>query len=173
MRLFGAFERLVDVYPAAEPETPPRGFFAFLWQCTRGVRPWILWMTVCTAITGAFEASAVLGARRRGRLARNGATAAADERARRALLLLGRDSPGQPARVALQTLLKHQALAGNLPMLLRWSFHRHMLGQSLAFYADEFAGRVAPKVMQTALAVRDVWMLLADIIVFVVIYVAR
>ncbi len=45
-----------------------------------------------------------------------------------------------------------------------------MLGQSLSFYQDEFAGRVATKVMQTALAVRDTWMICADIMVFVIIY---
>ena len=55
-------------------------------------------------------------------------------------------------------------------MRLRWNFHRLMLGQSMQFYQDEFAGRVATKVMQTALAVRDAWMILADLIVFVVIY---
>ena len=37
----------------------------------------------------------------------------------------------------------------------------------MSFYQDEFAGRIATKVMQTALAVRDVWMILADILVFV------
>jgi hypothetical protein len=42
-----------------------------------------------------------------------------------------------------------------------------MLGQSLAFYQDEFAGRVAAKVMQTALAVRDTTFILTDILVFV------
>ena len=45
-----------------------------------------------------------------------------------------------------------------------------MLAQSLSFYQDEFAGRVAAKLMQTALAVRDTWMILADIMVFVLIY---
>jgi ATP-binding cassette subfamily B multidrug efflux pump len=55
-------------------------------------------------------------------------------------------------------------------MLLRWNFHRLMLQQSMHFYQDEFAGRVATKVMQTALAVRDVWMIVADILVFVLIY---
>jgi ATP-binding cassette subfamily B multidrug efflux pump len=40
----------------------------------------------------------------------------------------------------------------------------------MAFYQDEFAGRMATKVMQTALAVRDTWMIVADILVFVVIY---
>ena len=56
-------------------------------------------------------------------------------------------------------------------MRLRWNFHRLMLGQSMSFYQDEFAGRIAAKVMQTALAVRDVVdRSLADILVFVVIY---
>jgi len=45
-----------------------------------------------------------------------------------------------------------------------------MLGQSMAFYQDEFAGRVSAKVMQTALAVRDTVLLVTDILVFVVIY---
>jgi ATP-binding cassette subfamily B multidrug efflux pump len=45
-----------------------------------------------------------------------------------------------------------------------------MLGQSMGFYQDEFSGRVAAKVMQTALAVRDSWMIVADILVFVLIY---
>jgi ATP-binding cassette subfamily B multidrug efflux pump len=55
-------------------------------------------------------------------------------------------------------------------MRLRWNFHRMMLGQSMGFYQDEFAGRIATKVMQTALAVRDTWMILTDILVYVVIY---
>jgi ATP-binding cassette subfamily B multidrug efflux pump len=72
--------------------------------------------------------------------------------------------------LGLQTLLKHQSLAGNFPMRMRWNFHRLMLNQSMSFYQDEFAGRVSAKVMQTALAVRDVWFIVADIMVFVVIY---
>jgi len=55
-------------------------------------------------------------------------------------------------------------------MLLRWNFHRLMLGQSMSFYQDEFAGRVATKVMQTALAVRDSVMIVTDILVFVSVY---
>ena len=55
-------------------------------------------------------------------------------------------------------------------MRLRWNFHRWMLAQSMRFYQDEFAGRVATKVMQTALAVRDVWFMVGEILVFTVIY---
>ena len=55
-------------------------------------------------------------------------------------------------------------------MRLRWNFHRLMLGQSLSFYQDEFAGRVSAKVMQTALAVRDTVMTIADMLVYVAVY---
>ena len=55
-------------------------------------------------------------------------------------------------------------------MRMRWNFHRLLLNQSMNFYHNEFAGRVAAKVMQTALAVRDLWFILADILIYVVIY---
>jgi ATP-binding cassette subfamily B multidrug efflux pump len=89
---------------------------------------------------------------------------------RATLLLLGGILAASVLLVALQTILKHQALAANFPMRLRWNFHRLMLGQSMSFYQDEFAGRVATKVMQTALAVRDTWFTVGDILVFTLIY---
>ena len=86
------------------------------------------------------------------------------------ILLLGSILFGSTLLVAVQSLIKQQGLAGNFAMRLRWVFHRNMLAQSLSFYQDEFAGRVATKVMQTALAVRDTWMIVADMVVFIVIY---
>jgi ATP-binding cassette subfamily B multidrug efflux pump len=67
-------------------------------------------------------------------------------------------------------VLRFNVLAGNFPMRLRWLFHRHLLGQSMSFYQDEFAGRISTKLMQTALAVRDVWFIGADILVYVTVY---
>jgi ATP-binding cassette subfamily B multidrug efflux pump len=74
------------------------------------------------------------------------------------------------AFAALQALFKYQGVFGNFPMRLRWNFHRLMLEQSMGFYQDEFAGRIATKVMQTSLAVRDTWLIVTDIMVYVVIY---
>jgi ATP-binding cassette subfamily B multidrug efflux pump len=168
--LLRAFEKLVYPYPDADPVTPPKGFLAFLWACTHGLRRYILAMTLCTALIGVFEAFlfSVLGRIVDWLTHVEPAHLWADERG--TLLLLAGVLFASPLVVALQTLLKHQTLAGNFPMLLRWNFHRLMLGQSMSFYQDEFAGRVATKVMQTALAVRDTWMIVADILVFVVIY---
>jgi ATP-binding cassette subfamily B multidrug efflux pump len=164
------FESLLTPYPEGAPETPPAGFFAFLWACSQGMRPFILGMTLCTAVIGAFEA---LLFAMMGRIVDWLATVAPSQlwvEERGTLLLLGAVLAGSVILVALQTILKHQTLAANFPMRLRWNFHRLMLGQSMSFYQDEFAGRVAAKVMQTALAVRDTWFTVADILVFTVIY---
>ena len=164
------FENLVQPYPDSKPQIPPRGFFAFLWAATRGLRPFIFLMTLCTALIGAFEALlfSMLGhiVDWLGKVEPN----LLWEQERGSLLLLAGVLLASPLVVALQTFIKHQTLAANFPMLLRWNFHRLMLDQSMSFYQDEFAGRISTKVMQTALAVRDVWMILADILVFVVIY---
>ena len=168
--MFRWFENRVTPYPEAVPQAPPKGFFAFLWACSEGLRPFIFVMTFCTAIIGAFEALlfAMLG-----RIVDwlghvQPSQLWIEERG--SLLLLAGILAASPLLVALQALLKYQTLSANFPMRLRWNFHRLMLGQSMSFYQDEFAGRVAAKVMQTALAVRDTWLTIADIMVFITVY---
>ena len=168
--MFRWFEQRVNPYPEAPPATPPQGFFAFMWACAEGLRGYILVMALCTAVIGVFEALlfAMLG-----RVVDWLSTVAPSQlwtQERGSLLLLAGILAASPLLVALQAMLKYQALSPNFPMRLRWNFHRLMLGQSMSFYQDEFAGRVAAKVMQTALAVRDTWLSITDILVFIVIY---
>ena len=168
--MYSFFEKLVSPYPDRPPPPLPRGLFAFLWTCARGTRRYIAAITVLTAVIGAFEAGlfSMLGAVVDW-LAKVPPAKLWDEQGSK-LLLLGGIIAGSTGLVGLQSLIRRQSLAGNFAMRLRWDFHRNMLAQSLSFYQDEFAGRVAAKVMQTALAVRDGWMILADILVYVVIY---
>ena len=77
---------------------------------------------------------------------------------------------GLPVAGLLSSLIIHQTLLGNLPMSARWRMHRQLLGQSMSFFADEFAGRISTKMMQTALAVREAVMKLLDILVYVLVY---
>ena len=164
------FETRVDPYPETPPSPPPKGFMAFVWAGTRGMRPWLLAMTLLTASIGAFEA---LLFNMMGGIVDWLSTTPKEQlwtQQRGHLLALAAILMASPVIVWLHTTLKHQTLAGNFPMRLRWVFHRLMLSQSLSFYQDEFAGRVAAKVMQTALAVRDTCFILGDILVFVIIY---
>ena len=168
--LLAYFERLVDPYPEAETQPPPKGVLPFVWACSAGVRRFVLAMTLLTATIGAFEALlfAVLGHVVDWLSHVEPTQLWAQERDK--LLLLGVVLVASPVLVMLQAALKYQALFGNFPMRLRWNFHRMMLAQSMGFYQDEFAGRVAAKVMQTALGVREVITIVTDILVFVVIY---
>src|SRR5690625_7268835 len=75
-----------------------------------------------------------------------------------------------PITVFFHSVLIHQSLAGNYPMAIRWQAHRYLLGQSASFFQDEFAGRIATKVMQTALAGRETVMRLLDIAVYILVY---
>ena len=52
-------------------------------------------------------------------------------------------------------LIKNQIIAGPVANRVRWQTHRYVLRQSLGFFQNDFAGRVANKVMQAAPALRD------------------
>jgi len=170
--MFRWFENLVNPFPSQSINATPKSFWAFAWGCTQGLRPYILGMTLLTGVIGAFEALlfAMMGKVVDWLSKIPPGQLWAQEKNH--LLLLAVVLLFSTVFIGLQTLLKHQTLAGNFPMRLRWNFHRLMLNQSMSFYQDEFAGRVSAKVMQTALAVRDVWFIVADILVFVIIYFA-
>lgn len=168
--MFKWFETRIDAFPAQEISIPPSKLFAFVWSATEGMRGYLLAMTVLTAIIGGFEAILFAMMGRIVDWLNQTQPQLLWAHHQDNLLLLGAILLISPMLVATQTMIKHQTLAGIFPMRLRWNFHRLMLSQSMSFYQDEFAGRVASKVMQTALAVRDMWFILADIMVFVTIY---
>ncbi|MDB5777501.1 MAG: ABC-type transport system, ATPase and permease component [Herbaspirillum sp.] len=169
--MFRLFEKLLPPFPDALFKPPPATLLPFIWSCTRGVRKYIVAMTLFTAAIGAFEALLFAAMGRIVDLLSKSQPALLWSQHQNALLALAAILIGSVVLVALQTMFKHQVLAGNFPMMLRWNFHRLMLNQSMGFYQDEFAGRIAAKVMQTALAVRDIFMVVGDILVFVVIYI--
>jgi ATP-binding cassette subfamily B multidrug efflux pump len=78
----------------------------------------------------------------------------------------------QPGLAMLADSVENQGLRGNFAMRIRWQAHRYMLRQSMVFFENEFAGRVATKVMQAALGVRDVVMKLTQVISWVAVFVA-
>jgi ATP-binding cassette subfamily B multidrug efflux pump len=168
--LFRLFEKLLHPYPDAEPPLPPKGFFAFVWACTTGLRGYIASLAALSAVIAAYEAFlfAMLGymVDWLGRVqpanlwAEQGPT----------LWLLGGVLLASTGVIALQTIVKHQTLAINFPLRLRWNFHRLMLGQSMAFYSDEFAGRITTKVMQTALSVREMIFTSTDVLIGIGVY---
>ncbi|HKG72705.1 MAG TPA: ABC transporter ATP-binding protein [Aestuariivirgaceae bacterium] len=75
-----------------------------------------------------------------------------------------------PILKLLYEAVVHTGLLGNFGMRTRWQAHRYVLRQSLEFFQSDFAGRVATKVMQTALGVRDTIMTATEVLLYVAIY---
>ena len=169
-KIFSWFESRIDPYPEAAPKTPEKGLWRFIWSNIEGVRKWIAVLAVFTVGVGIMEA---LMFQFMGKVVDWLGTYTPQtlfaEKGHALISMMA-----MVAFFAVWTFfassVRLQTLQGVFPMRLRWNFHRLMLGQSLGFYQDEFAGRVSAKVMQTALALRDVVMTVADMVVYVLVY---
>ncbi|PBB99348.1 ABC transporter ATP-binding protein [Mesorhizobium sp. WSM3862] len=169
--MFRWFEKRLDPFPAAEPVEPPKTLVAFCVHYTRGAWPYILVDAVLVAAIALAEAwmFGFMGRIVDWLSAQNRETFLETERwklAGMAFIVLF----ALPGTVWLHSLLNQQTLMGNYPMRIRWQVHRYLLKQSMAFYQDEFAGRIATKLMQTALAVRECVIKLIDVLNYVVVY---
>ncbi|MFT5707177.1 MAG: ATP-binding cassette subfamily B multidrug efflux pump [Oceanospirillaceae bacterium] len=169
--MFNFFESLITPFPDDTKEQPPNSLLAFFRHYAKGMEKYLILMALMT--TGLAIAEVYLFSfmgdlvdwlstkpdllslkERSGHLVRMG------------LLVL----VGMPILMFLHTALVHQTILGNYPMAIRWSMHRYLLKQSMAFYQDDFAGRLATKVMQTSLAIREASTKLLDVFVYIIVY---
>lgn len=165
------FEKLTNAFPGQEPTQPPQGILAFCMHYTKGFKKPLIGMSILSAIIAIIEVSlfGFMGQlvdwlsthERETFLAQEGDTL---------MLMGGVVLLGVPILILIHSLLTHQTLLGNYPMSIRWNAHRYLLKQSVSFYQDDFAGRIATKVMQTSLAVRETIMKLLDVLVYVSVY---
>ena len=166
--MFAWFEQRLNPFPAGGQQTPPATLFAFCRHYSRGAWPAILVASVLAFVIGIGEVYvySFLGQVVDWLVTSDRETFLEEEATTlwwmAALMLIG-----LPAVLVVQTLIIHQTLLGNYPMRVRWLAHRYLLGQSQAFYADEFAGRVSTKMMQTSLAIREAVLKLFDVLVYV------
>ncbi|WP_306141434.1 ABC transporter ATP-binding protein [Roseibium sp. MMSF_3412] len=169
--MFDRFEKLVDPFEKTELDVPPSGFWAFCWYYTKPVWPILLVVSILGALIAVLEVMifTFLGELVTWLGTENAETFFQDNWGQLVwmgivvLILL-------PGIAAIWEMLFHQGLMGTYPMSVRWRVHRYLLRQSISFYQNDFAGRIANKLMQTALAVREVVTRIADILVYVVVY---
>jgi ATP-binding cassette subfamily B multidrug efflux pump len=169
--MFRWFESRLEAFPAEEPQEPPRTLMGFCFHYTKGTWPYIAASAVLMALIALTEVwmFAFLGNIVDWLSARDPQTFLREEAWRLAgmgfivLVVL-------PTMVWFHSLINQQTLMGNYPMRIRWQVHRYLLKQSMTFYQDEFAGRIATKLMQTALAVRECVLKFIDVLNYVTVY---
>ena len=169
--MFSRFEKLVDPFAMDALVQPPKSFWGFCWHYTKPVAPYLLIVSLLSASVAVIEV-ALYGFV--GDLVNWFTTSTPetffDDHGSELLWIGILVLLIMPVLEFTWQFLFHQTIMGNYPMSIRWRVHRYLLRQSMTFYQDEFAGRVAQKLMQTALAVREVVTRLADVFVFISVY---
>jgi len=169
--MFDRFENLNDPFAKTELDVPPKDFWAFCWYYTKPVWPIVACVSFFGMLVALLEVYifTFLGDLVTW-LEKSDPATFLNENWPTLVFMLAVLLVLRPALELVWQLFFHQSLMGNYPMSIRWRVHRYLLRQSVSFYQNDFAGRIATKMMQTALGVREVVSRLADIMVYVAVY---
>jgi ATP-binding cassette subfamily B multidrug efflux pump len=171
MSLFRFFERLLDP-TAATPETaPPAGLLAFYWHYARQVRGLIILLFVAGFLVAELDTTipifigrvvALLSERRPDQLMAE----AWPQFLLMALVML----VARPAALLFRNLVTNQVISPGFTNMIRWQTHWHVVRQSWTFFQNDFAGRIANRVMQTGPSLRDSVVQAAHAVLYILVY---
>ena len=170
--MFRFFEGLVDPYvPYEETDTPPKRLYPFLRAYAEPVMR-VFWITGIVSVIIAITEIWLLGYLGRlvdiltaGTPAQVWAESGTEFLVVAFLILTIR-----PAVHVFQVMLLNNTILPNFGTLVRWRAHKHVLRQSVGWFEDDFAGRIANRIMQTPPAAGEVIFQLFDAITFAIAY---
>lgn len=169
--MYKFFESLVPPFSDDDIVQPPESLAKFVWHYAKPFRFLLILLVFTSAIISGIEVymfSAI------GQLIDwmqvSDSSTFFSVHGTQLLLMAGLIIVVWPIMSFIDSCLEHQGLMGNFAMQIRWRAHRYLLRQSTSFYANDFAGRISTKVMQTALSVRDSIVSLNGLMVYVVVY---
>jgi ATP-binding cassette subfamily B multidrug efflux pump len=157
MRIFRFFESLLEP-TALQPSdvSPPPTLTGFYWHYARQARGLVLLLFVAGSIVAILDATIPVFIGKVVSLVSSSdpVTLLTEHRwqliGMAAVLLIGR-----PCALLFQNLVTNQAIVPGLTNLIRWQSHWHVVRQSWTFFQNDFAGRIANRVMQTGPALRE------------------
>jgi ATP-binding cassette subfamily B multidrug efflux pump len=171
-RIFRWFETRIDAYAPAPITEPPKRLAAFFWFYLKPVTWAFAALTVLTLAAAGIEVAIIAFIGRIIDLMRETSSPSqffaehGHELAFMAFVALVL----RPVLSALTDLTKQQAILGPVSVLVRWRAHSYVVRQSLGFFQNDFAGRIATRVMQVGPAVRDVAANVCDVVVWVAVH---
>jgi ATP-binding cassette subfamily B multidrug efflux pump len=170
--LFRRFESLIDVFKPSPDVAPPAGMLRFYGHYLKQVWPLMLAVLIIGFLAALIEVAlfSFLGQLIDMAQASTDASTFFHEHQSELLWMLLVALVVRPVVFGLHNLLTHQAVNPGLTNLIRWQNHRYVLKQSLSFFQNDFAGRVAQRVMQTGPSLRDSAMQVIDALWHVVVY---
>jgi ATP-binding cassette subfamily B multidrug efflux pump len=170
--MFRWFETRIDPFAGGVDVRPPDRLLAFYWHFIRQAWPGFAALLVAGFLGGVIEAAlfAFVGSLvDMMRAAQSPETFLADHWPTLSFMAFVA-MVARPIVSAAHDLIKQQMIGGNVTMLIRWQTHGYVLRQSIAFFQNDFAGRIASRVMQTAPALRESVIQSIDAVWFVAVY---
>ena len=169
--LYSRFERMIDPFGPHEDGPPPDKLLPFFWQFLKQAWPLFLAILIAGFLYTITEVAVF-------RFMADIIDYLTHTKPADLWRLHGHDfirmaviiSIAWPLIGFIHSLFLRQAITSNFPNLIRWQSHRHVVRQSIGFFTNDYAGRVASKVVETASAVRNTLTTLCDTLLYVVIY---
>jgi ATP-binding cassette subfamily B multidrug efflux pump len=170
-RVFSWLESRTDTFPPVIPTKPGDSLWGFVSHYARPFWPMILACSALASAVALIEVSlfSFLGSLVDWLSTANRETFWSDHQARLITMTI--------LVLVVLPILKfwyeavvHQGLVGNFAMRIRWLAHRYVLRQSIDFFQNDFAGRIATKVMQAAMGTRDTVLKITEVLVYVGVY---
>src|SRR5262249_17242040 len=169
--MFALFERLLKPTASPEQPEPPSGLVGFYWHFARQAKGLFIGLFIagfCVAVLDSLVPVFM------GRIVTLIPASKPEELFDKFLpgaiaIALGRPVLRPLPRTSQNSMAK-QAIAANVGNLIRWQSHWHVVRQSWAFFQNDFAGRIANRVMQTGPAIRETLTALLTAIWYILVY---
>jgi ATP-binding cassette subfamily B multidrug efflux pump len=170
--MFSWFESLIDPFRPFPLEQPPATWLRFFWHYVGQVWPAFIAVLVFGFFGGIIELALFAYLGELVDLARTAVspTEFFAQHGTRMIWMAVITLFARPVVFALHILMINQTINANFTNLVRWQTHRYMLRQSLAYFQNDFAGRIANKIVQTGGAIRQTMVQVVDALWYVVIY---
>jgi ATP-binding cassette subfamily B multidrug efflux pump len=169
--MFRLFETAIDPHEPPTQAEPPPGLVAFYWHFARQAKGLFVALFVTGFVVAVLDSSVPAFMGRIVTIVTSSKPEAlwtehwAALLGMAAVLLLLR-----PVSQMAQNLVSNQAIAVNVANMIRWQNHFHVARQSWAFFQNDFAGRIANRVMQTGPAVRESLVALITGVWYILVY---
>ncbi|CAD7719031.1 Putative multidrug export ATP-binding/permease protein [Xanthomonas hydrangeae] len=169
--MFRWFESLIDIFPPIERQMPPRSVWRFYLHYLRPLWPILLATLIAGLLLALVEVAMFdfLG-RIVDMLAERPGPAFFRRHASELVWMALITLVARPLFTGLHNLLVNQAIVPGLSNRSRWLMHNYVVRQSLGFFHNDFAGRIANRVMQTGTSLRESAVQMVDALWYIVVY---
>ncbi|WP_338549588.1 ABC transporter ATP-binding protein [Roseovarius phycicola] len=170
--MFKFFETLVDPYcEYEENDRPPQRLWPFLKDYMRPFHM-VFWMAaIMSIIVAAVEIWLIYYMGRVVDLLSTDPATMWDRHGLEIILVAGFILLLRPLLQAVDVLILNNAILPNFGTLIRWRAHKHVLRQSVGWFENDFAGRIANRIMQTPPAAGEAVFQVFDAIAFSLAYI--